>query len=130
MITVVKHNFLNNKTIKIVSLIIGYSLWSYLGQIYQVDKWITVPVCYYNAPEDMALNASQEELEVHLTGKREDIKYCSDLGLHIDASKLREGTQCIMPNEQMLFLPKSVKMVHYKPLKISITVSKRDTVHI
>jgi len=117
---------LNNKTIKIVSLIIGYSLWSYLGQIYQIDKWVTAPICYYNVPEDMVINASQEKLTVHLTGKREDIKYCSDLGLHIDASKLCEGQQLIIPDDQMLFLPKTVKMVHFTPLKISITISKKD----
>lgn len=130
MIALVKHHFLNNKTIKIVSLIIGYSLWSYLGQIYQVDKWVTVPICYYNIPEDMAINASEEKLTINLRGKRDDIKYCSELGLHIDASKLCEGTQFIIPDDQMLFLPKTVKMVHYKPLKISINVGKKGTFQI
>ena len=125
MITLVKHHFLNNKIIKILSLIIGYSLWSYLGQIYQVDKWVSVPICYYNVPEDSIVTADQKCI-VHLTGKREDIGYCSDIGLHIDASKLCLGEHLIIPDEEMLFLPKNIKMVHYKPQKISITISKKD----
>lgn len=126
MLTIVKNSILNNKTIKIISLIIGYSLWSYLGQIYQVSQWITAPICYYNVPEDINIKTETEKITVHLTGKREDIRHCSDIGLHIDASKLCAGQHFIMPDEQMLFLPSTVKLIHYKPLKISFTVSKKD----
>jgi hypothetical protein len=62
-------------------------------------------------------------------GKREDIRQCSDIGLHIDGAGLSDGQQYIIPNEELLFLPKTVKMVHYKPLQIQITVSKKDNAH-
>lgn len=125
MITLLKNTILNNLTIKIFSLIIGYCLWSFLGSIYLQTNTVHVPVCFYNVAGNREISAQPESIAIQIRGRRSDIKQCSDLAIHINAESLTLGQHKITPLEAQLFLPKTVTMVCYKPLIISLTVTEK-----
>ena len=127
MISLIKNTILNNLTIKIFSLIIGYCLWTFLGSMYLQTNTIHVPVCFYNVPAQKEISAQPESITVQIRGKRSDLKYCSDLALHINAESLIPGQHKIVPSEDQLFLPKTVTMVHYKPLAITLSVAEKSS---
>lgn len=127
MITPLKKALLNNKTIKVASLIIGYALWSLLGQIYTANQWATIDVFYYNIPKDYVLETKPEKISIYMTGKRADLHKCTDLALYIDASKLVVGENSIFPWQEELFVPHSVKLLYYKPTKINVLVTKQES---
>lgn len=117
--TVLKSSLLNNLTIKITSLIIGYSIWAFFSQSYTVHKWVTIPVCYYNT-HDKIIKTTPEFLKIKLAGKRKDLALCNDLAFHVDAQSLASNEQIIVPNENSLFLPTGVKLLYCSPFKVSI----------
>jgi hypothetical protein len=124
MMLTIKNLFLNNKTIKVLSLIIGYSLWSFLGQIYTVSQWVEAPVCFYNIPAHYTLEAKPEKILLFMSGKRADIARYAGATCHIDAAPLREGENSITPAAEHLFLPRSIKLLYCKPHALTITMKK------
>lgn len=129
MIALLKKAVLNNLTIKIFSLIIGYCLWTFLGSIYLQTNTIHVPVCFYNVPNNREVTAQPETIAIQIRGKRADLKWCSDLALHVNAESFALGQHTVAPSEEQLFLPKTVTMVYYKPLAINLAVTHRDAVN-
>ncbi len=127
MITLLKNTILNNLTIKIFSLIIGYCLWSFLGNAYTQTSTVTVPVCFYNVSDDKEITTQQETITVQLRGKRSDLKQCTDLALHINAESLSLGHHKICPHEELLFLPKTVSLLHCKPLTVNLCVARKKS---
>jgi hypothetical protein len=125
MIALLKNTILNNLTIKIFSLIIGYCLWSFLGRVYLQINTIQVPICFYNVPCNREISAYPESIEIQIRGKRSDLRQCSDLALHIDAQSLALGEHKISPEDDQLFLPKTVTMIHYKPHMINLLVTEK-----
>lgn len=125
MTALIKNAFLNNKTIKILSLILGYSLWCLIGNLYVQTTTQKVPICFYNIPENVTIETKPEIVSVQLSGKRSDLSHCSDLAIHINASSLMAGEHKIAPSEELLFLPKTINLVHYQPLVINLTVTKK-----
>lgn len=125
MIALLKKTILSNLTIKIFALIIGYCLWSFLGDIYLQTSTIKVPICFYDVPDEKEIIAHPESITIQIRGKRSDLKQCDDLAFHINAKSLAPGQHAIAPSEDQLFLPKTVNMVHYKPLAINLTVNQK-----
>jgi hypothetical protein len=125
MTALIKNAFLNNKTIKVISLILGYSLWSLIGNVYLQSAAHKVPVCFYNVPDNITIEAKPEMILVCLHGKRCDLSYCNDLAFHIDASALQPGEHKLAPTAEHLFLPDTINLIHYKPLVISLKVTKK-----
>lgn len=117
--TVFKSSLLNNLTVKVVSLIIGYSIWSFFAHSYTVHEWVTVPVCFYNT-HDKIIKTTSDYLKIKVAGKRADLALCNDLALHIDAQSLASNEQIVIPNETSLFLPANVKLLYCSPLKVSV----------
>lgn len=114
---------MNNKTLKLTSLILGTVIWALLWQ-YQTDsRWVEVPVCFYNVPEQMKVACDHEKITIQVRGKLADLAACDNLGLHINAAGFKPGTMRVCPEQQQLFLPKSVKLVHSKPLYLEITTA-------
>lgn len=117
--TALKNSLRNNLTIKVASLIIGYSIWSFFSQSYTVHEWITLPVGFYNV-QNKIVKTAPEFLKIKLAGKRSDLALCKNIAFHIDAQSLTSQEQLIMPNETSLFLPSSVKLLYCSPLKVSV----------
>lgn len=120
---ILKKSLLNNKILKIVSLLLAFATWTILSKYQSVSKWIEVPICFYNVAPEMKVSASQEKITLQLHGKLADISQCENLALHIDAGNFKPGQQRICPSAEQLFLPNSVKLVHSKPLSIEIISS-------
>ncbi len=118
---ILKNLFLNNITLKTISLIIGYGIWSLLGQNCVLYKQIEIPICFYNT-QNHIIACHPEHITISIAGKRKDLKNCHDLGLHINAHQFTSGTHYIMPTDEQLFLPSSIKLVSYKPHKIMIEI--------
>jgi len=116
---------LSNKTIKIVSLILGYSVWCFIGNLYVQTMTQNVPVCFYNVPENISIQAKPEVVTINLSGKRSSLYTCSDLALHINAASLTPGEHRIAPTSDQLFLPETINLVHYQPLVMSLTVTNK-----
>lgn len=112
-----------NKTLKIVSLIFGFAVWSLLSDYQTSSRWIDAPVYFYNTAPHMKVAANQDTIRVHIRGKIADLQACDDIGLHIDATNFKEGVQRIVPSAEQLFLPNCVTLVHNKPLFLEITTT-------
>lgn len=124
MLTILKKSLLSNGTLKVVSLILGYAFWSFLSQSHNSTIWVDAPVSFYGQAHDTYISAP-ETISLALCGKRSDLR-CLDinsLALHIDASKLKKGPQQLLVDSSTLFLPSSIKLVHYSPANSSITVT-------
>lgn len=119
-ITLLKNCIMNNLTIKVVSIIVGYCLWSFLSDSYIVNQWKTIPICFYNISDNNHIQLSQDSMKIKLSGKRSDLALCNNLAFHIDAHSLSKGQQFLTPNETSLFLPNNVKLLYSHPLKVSV----------
>ncbi len=125
MNTTLKQALTTNKTLKVMALLLGYSAWMILSSHQTITQWVQVPVCFYNVPSNLTIDCSVETMNIQVKGTAADIKACTDLALHCDASHFKGGEQKIYPTARELCLPTSVKLVHYQPLcmvvKCSIT---------
>lgn len=118
-----KNLITKNAPLKIVSLFVGYSFWFVFGHAQTITTAITVPLCFYGAQDNMTIQAP-DTVRIELSGKRSimqtvDLK---SLAIHVDARELLAGTQPIEISQKSLFLPESIKLVHYTPAQIMVTV--------
>lgn len=117
-----KKHLLNNASIKVLSLIFGFLLWVTLSQSYQTTVWLTVPVCFYNNEQKNI--TAPETIQIELQGKRTDLMLLdlSRLAVHLDAQQLTQPIQTVAISAHNLFLPDSIKLVHYTPSNITINL--------
>lgn len=112
----------SNLTLKVLSLIMGYTFWFTWSQTQTTSYKLNVPLCVYNVP-DTAQFTAPETVKVQISGKLQDL-YDLDLdnlAVHIDGATLHEGNnQCVVQNEQ-LFVPDAIKMTHCAPSNILIS---------
>ena len=115
----------NNLTLKVISLIMGFTFWFIWSDKQATTCRVDVPLCVYNVPEHAHFDAP-ESVKVELSGKLKDL-YDLDLdnlAIHIDGATLHAGNnQCIVKNEQ-LFMPDDVKMTHCAPSNIVISYAE------
>lgn len=112
----------NNLTLKVISLIMGYTFWFTWSQTQTTSYNLDVPLCVYNIPDTAQIKAP-ETISIALAGTLQDLNNLdlNNLAIHIDGTTLREGdNQCIVKDEQ-LFVPDTIKMVHYAPSNILIS---------
>ena len=103
-----------------MSLVFGYFIWFMYSQSTVTHVTRVVPVCFYNTAQTVP-NAP-ENITITLQAKRADLYRCDIKGLavHINGATRTQGTNKIAINEQTLFLPEAVKMVHCKPQPIKV----------
>lgn len=126
MILNVKTMLRNNLPLKIMSLLIAYGLWITLNSNYSLQTDVTVPLCFYDVPENWNIQAP-EEVTITLQGKRSLLQRLrkEQLSIHINSAELGLGKQPLKFSEKSLFLPKSIKLVHYTPLPVIITIEEK-----
>ena len=130
MIAIIKNNLLNNTHIKIISLILGYSLWSFLGQAYVLTQTVEIPICLYNVPETLRIQTFPETITVTLCGKRTELQNCTDLALHINAATFTPGQKVLVLKEEQLLLPKTIKFVDCKPYTVLFKATEKENKEI
>ena len=119
--TVLQRALYNPACIKLSALLIGYSLWFYLGQYFTSSQWVQVPLCFYSIPAQMSIKAP-ETVWIELTGKRIDIRHLDlrTLALHVNAQAFKPGKQNYTINYTDLFLPSCVRVSTSRPNTIAI----------
>lgn len=117
--------------IKVVSLILGYSLWTILSQSQHTTMWTEVPVCFYQKTDGHCVTAP-ESIKVALRAKKSHLQTIdfNTLAVHVNASKLKEGDNQLLLNGSHLLLPDAIKLVHYNPANFLITVGKQNAMPI
>ena len=117
-----------NVSLKIISLILGYSFWHAMSYNHNVNLWLAVPLCFHDVPENLEMQ-SPETIKINITGKRTDI-YALDqknLAVHIDGHYLQPGKNHLTITGETLFLPNTIKVIHYKPSNVTIDVHIKNS---
>lgn len=112
--------------IKVCSFILGYALYFILSQNQPTTKWFNVPICFYG--KSKAQIAAPEFVTVALRAKKIDLQNLNShtLAAHINSAQLKDGPNAIDLTAADLFLPEFIKLVHYKPSNLTITVTKQS----
>lgn len=123
----IKQLILSNAPLKVVSLFMGYTFWYVMGHAQTITTELTVPLCFYGASEKMTISAP-DTVHIALNGKRTIMHTLdlSNLAIHVDARELVNGTQPIEISQERLFLPESIKLVHYTPAQICVTLTPQQ----
>lgn len=127
MLLTIKTILTKNTPLKVLSFILGYTLWSICSGIQTITQEMTVPLCCYQVPATIEFDAP-ETINITLAGKKNQLASINtqDLAIHIDASDLRLGNNPIAITSEKLFLPESIKLVHCSsaPVIIKTTTKK------
>jgi len=121
MISTIKHTIMSNLIIKILSLIIGYSVWVFISDRYTIYQTREVPLCFFNQASEQKITATPEFFKGKVAGKKSDLALCTHLECHIDARTLNDGQHFLIAQENNLFLPASVKLLYSSPLKVIVS---------
>lgn len=118
-----KTHHLNKLSLKICSLILGYSLWNVVSKPYKTYANVPIPVSFYNTPATKQIEAP-ESITIQMYGQRDLLfNTAQSAAVHCDAQKLREGKNSIAITDAQIFLPQGVTLVHCIPSTINVTVT-------
>jgi hypothetical protein len=128
MSLLVKTAPLNNVALKCLALVFGYGLWHCVSTHQKIQITQKIPVCFYNTLSSQTITAP-ESITITVYGARKDLFQTTfDSALHYDAHTLQEGTHTVPITKEQIFLPESVRLVHYKPTEITIVVRETDRI--
>ena len=113
--------------IKIVSCIIGYSLWAFIAQYQTTTMQYSIPICFYQTNEEQIITGP-EFVTCLLEGKRKNLYSfnAENSIIHIDASLYKEGTYAIPLSKEDLFLPNNLQLLTFKPATIKVTIGNKN----
>lgn len=118
-------NILANKPIlKINSCILGCCFWYLFSQFRPIKITFSAPLTFYENDQDVI--EAPETIKVCLQGYKKDF-YALDLqslAIHINCNELHEGKNYLNINHKNLFLPSSIKLLHYIPSNVVALVKK------
>ncbi|HEB41563.1 MAG TPA: hypothetical protein ENI08_00915 [Candidatus Dependentiae bacterium] len=124
-----KKTLYSNAPLKAIALILGYSFWYILSHGHTTAIWLDVPLSFYAIPPHLILHAP-DTVAINLAGKRTDLYNLdkNQLAVHVDAHELFPGYNNLSITAETLFLPDTIKLVHYKPSNILIEVQEKTEV--
>jgi len=114
----------DRKLLFIIASILGYSFWLLLSSSFTITLDKTIPIYFYNN-KNMIINGP-ETIKITLAGKRFEIATLDmdNLAAHINADIFKSGINKLVITERDLFLPKSIKLIHYNPANSTINIVK------
>ena len=113
----------NNLMLKGIACMLGVLCWLKYSHNAPVHCWVTLPISFYNTPEDQKIDAP-ELVQVHIRGKRTDL-YLLDTNkcaIHLDAQHLAPGMNKVHIASGDICLPEAVTMVNYNPSPVSVKI--------
>lgn len=121
----ISHLIFTNLPRKILSIIFGSGCWYFINRTIQSEMQISVPLSFYNSSPDTTIIAP-EKVEICLRAQRNKLQSINPhfLAFHIDTQKLAEGSHTISLDAHQLFLPQSIKLIHYTPSPLVIEIQK------
>jgi hypothetical protein len=89
-----------------------------------ITQELVVPLCWYDIPHTLDLEAP-ETMVITLTGTKKQLLSLNthELAIHINAHDMIPGKNYIAITRENLFLPESIKLVHYSPVPVIITTT-------
>jgi hypothetical protein len=117
----------NNLILKLCALSLGYGIWFITSQTRIALFSLVVPLCLDNKPDDWDISGPTH-IKISLKAPRTDLALIdtSNLGVHIDCSKLHRGNNSITVHEENLYIPGSVHLIDYNPAPLTLVVSTKD----
>jgi YbbR domain-containing protein len=114
---------MNKLLIKISSIALGFSLWYTYKQSHYDSMSLDVPIYFYNETPGTIIK-SPETIQVTLAGTRKNLNMLDkeQLAIHLDASRYSKPMSYTIIDNQNLFLPATIKLIHYCPAPIPVEV--------
>jgi hypothetical protein len=114
-------------TLKLLALIFGSSLWYMLSQSRTDTIALDIPLCFYGTEKITHLDAP-DKIHVTLCGIRADLVALNieQLIAHVDACKLNPKSSYVTIESHNIFLPATIKLVHYSPAPIPVHVERQE----
>lgn len=114
----------SNTLLKTGSLIAGALFWYAWSGMHITTIAVQVPLYFYGLKEEQVIDAPAS-VHILLEGKR---SYLYDIdpnsiAFHINGEQLKYGTQHIEITQKEIFLPTTLKLIHYNPTTIEVTLS-------
>ncbi len=117
----------NHWLLKLLSLIIGVSLWfSVVGED-RVDMTVTIPLELRNLPSNLVIaNQYREDIEVVVSGTRRLIQEMrqQNISRPIDLGKAEPGTLVIKNDAESISLPHGITVQRVQPANITLLVDR------
>lgn len=127
-ITIFTTNIFENRIFyALLSMFIGFSLWSNMTQWITQTVWLNLPICFYNGDElNFSKIDSPRTINVRLKGPANLIKTIKNQNpaLHIDLKSLNLEENRIELSKKLMFLPDAVNIVEARPAFIKINIKK------
>jgi hypothetical protein len=113
---------LNSSSLKVGAVIIGFLSWTIASEFRYYYMAIDAPVVFYNTRLNQKMSAP-ETVAITLAARRVDMRHMQNevVAVHIDARKLREGANRVDLSQKNLLLPRTINLVNYKPIQVSLT---------
>lgn len=116
-----------NWLLKLLSLIIGASLWYFVVGEDRVDLIVTIPLELRNLPTDLVIaNQYKKDIEVALSGPRrliQDMRQ-QNISLPIDLSTAQPGAMVIQNEADAIPLPQGINVQRVQPATLTLLVDR------
>ena len=112
---------------KLLSLIIGASLWYFVVGEDRVDLIVSMPLEMRNLPTDLVIaNQYKRDIEVALSGPRRLIQEMrqQNISLPIDLSKAEPGAMVIQNEAESIPLPQGISVQRVQPAAITLLIDR------
>ncbi len=113
--------------LKVLSLIIGASLWYFVVGEDRVDMTVTIPLELRNLPSNLVIaNQYKKEIEVAISGSRRMIQEMrqQNISLPVDLGKAEPGALVIKNEAESIPLPRGLTVQRVQPANITLLVDK------
>lgn len=113
--------------LKLLSLIIGASLWYFVVGEDQMDVIVTIPLELHNLPADLVIaNQYKKDIEVAIRGPRRLIQEMrqQNISRPVDLSKAEPGTMVIQNDSHSIPFPQGITVQRVQPTNITLLVDR------
>lgn len=113
--------------LKLLSLVIGASLWYFVVGEDQVEIAVTIPIELHNLPADLVIaNQYKKDLDVTVRGPRRLIQEIrqQNTSRPVDLSKARPGSMVIQNTSTSIRFPRGIAVQRLQPASITLLVDR------
>lgn len=113
--------------LKLLSLIIGASLWYFVVGEDQMDVIVTIPLELHNLPANLVIaNQYKKDIEVAIRGPRRLIQEMrqQNISRPVDLSKAEPGTMVIQNDSHSIPFPHGITVQRVQPTNITLLVDR------
>lgn len=113
--------------LKLLSLVIGASLWYFVVGQDQVDMIVTIPLELHNLPADLVIaNQYKKDIEVAIRGPRRVIQEMrqQNISRPVDLSKAAPGAMVVKNDSDSIRFPQGIAVQRVQPANITLLVDR------